>query len=319
MNASLISPLVCANGREEGPSGLLLLSPAVTSLWLHRVQGLPTLRLLCGLNRPRFSRQLQVHSLFIHSHSRLGEIARVGISFQRKRGHQTKFCSLGKNDKDIISQLELEKSNLPSKNSHNGIYLLLLLNLGMYVADHWLKLEGVKSLYLYHSSPSWYQFVTAQFCHVNWGHLSSNLFFMYIFGKLVEEEGGSFGLWTTYIITGIGANIVSWLLLPPTVVSVGASGAVFGLFTVGVLIKISLDWRKLLEVLILGQFVVEKVMEAARSSAQMGGKLYGSTAINHIAHFSGALVGVALIWALSKLPSGVPAKKENLKKQSHDS
>ncbi|GAU48165.1 hypothetical protein TSUD_198230 [Trifolium subterraneum] len=42
-----------------------------------------------------------------------------------------------------------------------------------------------------------------------WKHLSSNLFFLYIFGKLVEEKGGSFALWLSYILTGVGANLVS--------------------------------------------------------------------------------------------------------------
>ncbi|KAH9549985.1 hypothetical protein CY35_10G048800, partial [Sphagnum magellanicum] len=135
-------------------------------------------------------------------------------------------------------------------------------------------------------------------------HLSSNLFFLYIFGKLVEEEEGSFAVWLSYLVTGVGANVVSWLVLPRSVVSAGASGAVFGVFAVSVLVKLSFDWRKILEVLILGQFVVEKVMEAAHSSAQLAGHTYGAAAnINHIAHLSGALVGVALIWLINQIPS----------------
>ena len=60
-------------------------------------------------------------------------------------------------------------------------------------------------------------------------------------GKLVEEEEGSFAVWLSYLFTGVGANLVSWLILPRTVVSVGASGAVFGLFAVSVLVKV-LAW-----------------------------------------------------------------------------
>lgn len=57
-------------------------------------------------------------------------------------------------------------------------------------------------------------------------------------GKLVEEEEGSLGLWLSYILTGAGANLVSWLVLPRNAVSVGASGAVFGLFAISVLVKV---------------------------------------------------------------------------------
>lgn len=132
---------------------------------------------------------------------------------------------------------------------------------------------------------------------------------MYIFGKLVEEEEGNFALWFSYILTGAGANLVSWLLLPRNSVSVGASGAVFGLFAISVLVKMSWDWRKILEVLILGQFVIKRVMEAAQASAGFSASLRGNYAlqsINHIAHLSGALIGVLLVWLLSRVPPESP-------------
>ncbi|XP_054793465.1 rhomboid-like protein 11, chloroplastic isoform X2 [Prosopis cineraria] len=165
------------------------------------------------------------------------------------------------NGSDMISQLELGKSGDGRKPERrvNGIFWIILLNIGIFVADHFFQVRSIKALYLYHNRPAWYQFLTATFCHANWNHLSSNLFFLYIFGKLVEEEEGNFALWLSYILTGVGSNLVSWLVLPRSAVSVGASGAVFGLFTISVLVKISWDWRKILEVLILGQFVVEKV------------------------------------------------------------
>lgn len=47
-------------------------------------------------------------------------------------------------------------------------------------------------------------------------------------------------------------------------------------------------------------------MDAAKSSVGLVGNLQNGGVlqnVNHIAHLSGALVGVALIWLLSKLPS----------------
>ncbi|XP_042036514.1 rhomboid-like protein 11, chloroplastic [Salvia splendens] len=213
---------------------------------------------------------------------------------------------------DIISQLELGKPEEQRKvvKRVNGIFWILLVNIGIYVADHVFQVPLIKELYLYHNNPAWYQFITSTFCHFNWSHLSSNLFFLYIFGKLVEEEEGNFALWISYILTGAGANLVSWLVLPRNAVSIGASGAVFGLFAVSVLVKMSWDWRKILEVLILGQFVVEKVMEAAQASASLGGSFRGGAMqnVNHIAHLSGALIGVVLIWLLSSVPSPTDEK-----------
>ncbi|CAA2983152.1 rhomboid 11, chloroplastic [Olea europaea subsp. europaea] len=217
------------------------------------------------------------------------------------------ICKMNRNS-DIVSELELGKHKEKQKREKrvNGIFWILLINLGIYVADHVFQVRWIKDLYLYHSQPAWHQFITSTFCHFNWSHLSSNLFFLYIFGKLVEEEEGNFALWLSYILTGAGANLVSWLILPRNAVSIGASGAVFGLFAISVLVKMSWDWRKILEVLILGQFVVEKVMEAAQASTSLAGGyrgVYGVQNVNHIAHLSGALVGVVLIWLLSRFPS----------------
>ncbi|KAG6389499.1 hypothetical protein SASPL_150968 [Salvia splendens] len=222
------------------------------------------------------------------------------------------FLCRAKDNSDIISQLELGKPEEQRKvvKRVNGIFWILLVNIGIYVADHVFQVPLIKELYLYHNNPAWYQFITSTFCHFNWSHLSSNLFFLYIFGKLVEEEEGNFALWISYILTGAGANLVSWLVLPRNAVSIGASGAVFGLFAVSVLVKMSWDWRKILEVLILGQFVVEKVMEAAQASASLGGSFRGGAMqnVNHIAHLSGALIGVVLIWLLSSVPSPTDEK-----------
>ncbi|KAK1312518.1 hypothetical protein QJS10_CPA07g00734 [Acorus calamus] len=215
------------------------------------------------------------------------------------------LCSAG--NSDMMSQLELGKPEEKGpKKRVNGIFWILLLNIGIYVADHLFKIRGIKALYFYHARPAWYEFITSAFCHANWNHLSSNLFFLYIFGKLVEEEEGNFGLWLSYIVTGAGANLVSWLVLPRNSVSIGASGAVFGLFAISVLVKMSWDWRKMLEVLILGQFVIEKVMQAAQASVGMSGPFaignYFQN-INHIAHLSGALIGAALILLVSRIPN----------------
>ncbi|PPR90972.1 hypothetical protein GOBAR_AA29704 [Gossypium barbadense] len=218
----------------------------------------------------------------------------------------------------LISGMVPMKISLRGKSDNHGILLILVCgeqindcvcaytNSSRQGPDETRKahsVQGIQSLYLYHNWPAWYQFITSTFCHANWKHLSSNLFFLYIFGKLVEEEEGSFALWLSYIFTGAGANIVSWLVLPRNAVSVGASGAVFGLFAISVLVKMSWDWRKILEVLILGQFVIDKVMEAAQASTGLSGFSYPLQNVNHIAHLSGALIGVLLVWLLSKIPS----------------
>ena len=98
--------------------------------------------------------------------------------------------------------------------------------------------------------------------HANWQHLSANLFNLCVFGKLVEETEGAWGVVFVYAVTAAGAAAVSVLTQPhlSNAVSVGASGAVFGLFAVSVLTRLSLDPRRLLEAAILGNFVVGQVL-----------------------------------------------------------
>ncbi|KAK4485869.1 hypothetical protein RD792_008519 [Penstemon davidsonii] len=279
------------------------------------------------------------------------------------------ICRINRNSGDMISQLELgkpENKRKPEKRV-NGIFWILLINLGIFVADHIFQVPWIKGLYLYHNQPTWYQFITSTFCHFNWNHLSSNLFFLYIFGETLCI---CFSIDFADIDSQTAGFKFSWLILPRNAVSIGASGAVFGLFAVSVLVKMSWDWRKILEVLILGQFVVEKVilhlilncfgfalalalavalcnfliccssrpfvtvnvlivrnlvgfltrlayqvMEAAQASASLGGTLRGGYAlqnVNHIAHLSGALIGVVLIWLLSSVPSPTDNKYEGL-------
>src|SRR5262245_26117997 len=80
------------------------------------------------------------------------------------------------------------------KKRHDGVFALVLVNLIFYAADHILGLRFMKGFYLLLDGPAWYQYFTSMFCHGSWMHLSGNMFFLYLFGKIIEEEEGLFGL-----------------------------------------------------------------------------------------------------------------------------
>jgi membrane associated rhomboid family serine protease len=194
----------------------------------------------------------------------------------------------------------------------NGTFLLCFLCLAVFLADNVLHLPFARSLYLVHghgalASP-WWTAVTHAFAHANWQHLSANLFPLLIFGKLVEETEGAAGVVLAFCLTAAGAALVSvWLTPGPAVVSVGASGSVFGLFSLAVLTRFSLrDPRKLLEFFILGQFVVAQVLSEARAQAAGGAVLAGGLSVSHVAHLAGALAGVLLVALLRAVPEPPP-------------
>jgi rhomboid protease GluP len=79
----------------------------------------------------------------------------------------------------------------------------------------------------------WWRLVTATFVHSGIIHLATNMWCLYNLGLLGEPLMGTFGLVAAYLLTGVMGNLLS-IAVNPGVVGVGASGAVFGL--AGVLI-----------------------------------------------------------------------------------
>ena len=109
----------------------------------------------------------------------------------------------------------------------------------------------------------------------------------------------------------VGGNLLGLWMGAARSMSVGASGAVFGLFAVSVLVKLSFNPKKFIESAILGQFVYQQVANEVRMQAgKFGGKhvMAGSTQVSHVAHLAGALAGVLLILMISRLPAA-PSRK----------
>lgn len=132
-----------------------------------------------------------------------------------------------------------------------------------------------------------------------------NSFSLLVFGRMVEEEEGAFGVWMTYLVCGIGGSLASYLTAAHTnTVSLGASSAVFGLFVVGVLTKLRPSIKRLLEAVILGSFVVKQVLGEVNmvTSSGKAAMMVGGVSIGHWAHLGGAIAGVLLVLLLSRLP-----------------
>ena len=77
-----------------------------------------------------------------------------------------------------------------------------------------------------------YQIVTYMFLHAGFGHLFSNMFALWMFGRTLEYELGSKRFLIYYMVCGIGAALIQIALataLGESMVLLGASGAVMGL------------------------------------------------------------------------------------------
>lgn len=80
----------------------------------------------------------------------------------------------------------------------------------------------------------WWRLITSTFVHIGIIHLATNMWCLWNLGLLGEPLLGAFGMTAVYLLTGTAGNLLSLTISNPRSVSAGASGAVFGL--AGVLI-----------------------------------------------------------------------------------
>ena len=130
---------------------------------------------------------------------------------------------------------------------------------------------------------------TPMFCHADIMHIFSNLVALLIFGTAVEDVYKSkIKYLIIYLVSGIIGNLFSLLILPLDTVSLGASGAIFGLMGAAFVVFIREEPTLLmLGLMYIGYFVL--------SSFAPG--------INAIAHIAGLLGGVGFGYLFSEKPS----------------
>lgn len=76
----------------------------------------------------------------------------------------------------------------------------------------------------------WWQLFTAMFMHADIFHIMFNMFWLWILGAQCERIFGGATLVFTYLGTGLLGNLLTLALSPLATVSLGASGAIFGIF-----------------------------------------------------------------------------------------
>ena len=139
----------------------------------------------------------------------------------------------------------------------------------------------------------WWRLLTAAFVHVGIIHLATNMWCLWNLGLLGEPLLGPAGVVAVYGLTGIAGNLLS-TAVHPQIVGAGASGAVFGLAGVLILLlKAKLlpvppeEIRRLRKSVIyfaLLNFVIGGTTMFLRTSIQ----------IDNMAHLGGFLCGLAL-------------------------
>ena len=132
-----------------------------------------------------------------------------------------------------------------------------------------------------------WQPVTSLFLHGGITHLLFNMVILWMFGNLLEREVGPKSFLAIFIISGIIGNIGSIMIGDPTIPSLGASGAIYGIIGALAILKPNM---KVYVFFIPMKIPFAAIVYAAIEIFSMG----NADGIGHAAHLMGLIGGVII-------------------------
>lgn len=180
---------------------------------------------------------------------------------------------------------------------------LLIINLIVFLATMVLERYGynnITSMLALNSVATgrfrFWQLFTYMFMHANWSHIIFNMFALWMFGYVLENYWGSRRFLVYYLVCGIGAGLCN-LLVPGWGLTVGASGAVYGiLLAFGMLFPEERIYLYFLMPIKAKWFVI------GYAAIELFEGLFVADGVAHFAHLGGMLFGLLLILYWRKHP-----------------
>ena len=174
-------------------------------------------------------------------------------------------------------------------------FILISINVGFYIytsviggsflntsIDMIFRFGQVGELVIYHGY--YYQILTSMFAHANIAHLFGNMLFLFVFGLRAEEFFSLSEYFFIYFIGGLTGNLLSLVLLPLNIPSLGASGAVFAIFG-----SITIYARKSIRQSIVGALIYALFLLFLSSGPN----------VNNFAHIGGLFVGLTIGYVIA--------------------
>jgi rhomboid protease GluP len=118
------------------------------------------------------------------------------------------------------------------------------------------------------------------FMHGDIIHLLSNIIGLVLFGTFIENIVSKTAYLIIYFISGVLGNIMTLFLLPPYIISLGASGAIYGL--IGASVIYIIFERNTTQLLITFVYLLYFIVTSF------------SPEINYAAHIFGLISGLAI-------------------------
>jgi membrane associated rhomboid family serine protease len=121
-----------------------------------------------------------------------------------------------------------------------------LVLIGRWPPAPYMPTEGV-------AEGEWYRLVTSMFTHQEIWHIGFNMLGLWWLGGPLEAALGRARYLALYLASGLAGGALTYLLAAPTTASLGASGAIFGLFgATGALVRrLNADMRPVIALLVI--------------------------------------------------------------------
>ncbi len=122
----------------------------------------------------------------------------------------------------------------------------------------------------------WWRLLTAAFLHGGFLHIAFNMYVLFVLGPTLERVLGHARFVVLYVVAALGGSIASYTFSDPRTVSVGASGAIFGLMGALIVAGRRLRWD------------IRQVLILLAINVVIG---FISPGVDWRAHFGGLVVG----------------------------
>ena len=123
----------------------------------------------------------------------------------------------------------------------------------------------------------WWRLITATFMHANLMHIVFNMYALLVLGSSLERMLGPIRFAAIYFMAALGGSVAALMFADLQTISVGASGAIFGLMTATIVVgrHIRVDTRQIMFWLVLN-IVFSFLAPGIDWRAHLGGALLGA-------------------------------------------
>jgi membrane associated rhomboid family serine protease len=123
----------------------------------------------------------------------------------------------------------------------------------------------------------WYRLVTSMFTHEAIWHIAFNMLSLWWLGGPLEAALGRARYLTLYFVSGLAGSALAYLLTAPATFTLGASGAIFGLFgaTAVLMRRLNYDMRPIIALLVINLIFTFSPGFSISWQAHIGGLVAG--------------------------------------------